>query len=122
VKKAILLMYHTLMHVWKQPVLSNEGSVSCTRKQQEPLTGFTPDRHSADNEPDRLTSAQAVPMQIVELNRLAIPASLTNCSLNISFADFIMVIWFVLVHLCTYCVHSYDRYILWHNPVNNALL
>ena len=32
---------------WNKPVLINEGNVSCSRKQLEPLVGFelTPDRH-----------------------------------------------------------------------------
>ena len=32
---------------WNQPVLSNEGKVSCSRKQRKPLTGLelTTDRH-----------------------------------------------------------------------------
>jgi len=28
------------IHSWKQPVLSNEGKVSCSRKQQGPLLGL----------------------------------------------------------------------------------
>ena len=34
---------------WNQPVRSNEGKVSCSRKQQEPLLGLklTTDRHPA---------------------------------------------------------------------------
>ena len=37
---------HAQIHAWNQPVLSNEGKVSCSRKQREPLMGLqlTPDR------------------------------------------------------------------------------
>ena len=30
----------SLSNSWNQPVLSNEGKLSCSRKQQEPLTGL----------------------------------------------------------------------------------
>ena len=38
---------HAWIRSWNQPVLSNEGKVSCSRKQQEPLLGLdlTTDRH-----------------------------------------------------------------------------
>ena len=31
---------HILTHSWNQPVLSNEGEVSCSRKQREPWNGI----------------------------------------------------------------------------------
>ena len=38
---------HARIRSWNQPVLSNEGKVSCSRKQQGPLLGLelTTDRH-----------------------------------------------------------------------------
>jgi len=38
---------HSPISSWKQPILSNEGKVSCTRKQLEPFTGikFTLKQH-----------------------------------------------------------------------------
>jgi len=38
---------HARIHSWNQPLLSNEGKVSCSRKQQGPLLGLelTTDRH-----------------------------------------------------------------------------
>jgi len=32
---------HARSQSWNQPVLSNEGKVSCIRKQREPLMGLT---------------------------------------------------------------------------------
>ena len=31
---------HARIRSWNQPVLRNEGKVSCSRKQREPLKGF----------------------------------------------------------------------------------
>jgi len=31
---------HTQIHSWNQPVQSNEGKVSCSTKQREPLMGL----------------------------------------------------------------------------------
>jgi len=39
-KQAILLVNHTQIHSWNQPVLSNESKVSCSRKQRGPLLGL----------------------------------------------------------------------------------
>ena len=39
-KQFIAYVNHIQIRVWTQPVPSNEGKVSGTRKQQEPLTGF----------------------------------------------------------------------------------
>ena len=38
---------HARISSWNQPVLSNEGKVSCSRKQQGPLLGLelTTDKH-----------------------------------------------------------------------------
>ena len=38
---------HAQIRSWNQPLLSNEGKVSCSRKQPEPLMGLklTTDRH-----------------------------------------------------------------------------
>jgi len=38
---------HARIRSWNQPVLSNEGKVSCSRKQRGPLLGLelTTDRH-----------------------------------------------------------------------------
>ena len=48
---------HAQIHAWNQPVLSNEGKVSCSRKQREPLMGLelTTDRHQP------ITSATTAP-------------------------------------------------------------
>ena len=49
VKQAIYLLNHARIRSWKQPVLSNESKVSCSRKQWRPLMGleFTTDRYPA---------------------------------------------------------------------------
>ena len=56
-------------HAWNQPVQSNEGKVSCSRKQWEPLMGLelTPDRHPpiASQTRDPLGQANPVPCKVI---------------------------------------------------------
>ena len=55
---------HAWIQSWEQPVLSNEGKVSYSRKQQEFLLGFelTADSHlSTMIESDALPTAQCHP-------------------------------------------------------------
>ena len=54
---------HEQIHSWKQPVLSNEGKVSCSRKKRGPLIGskLTPLQLFTDNESDKLTPALSLP-------------------------------------------------------------
>ena len=39
---SVRLWYHARIHSWNQPVLSNKGKVSCSRKQRGPLMGLEP--------------------------------------------------------------------------------
>ena len=58
---------HARIRSWNQPVLSNKGKVSCSRKQQGPLLGLelTTDRHPAITESDvRYPLHQAVPSRL----------------------------------------------------------
>ena len=56
---------HPWIHSWNQPVLSNEGKVSCSRKQWEPLIGLElmTDRHPPITSQTRYPFAQRRPFK-----------------------------------------------------------
>mgnify|MGYP000488247438 CR=1 FL=1 len=56
---------------WNEPVLSNEGKVSCSRKQRGPLLGLelTTDRHPPTTSQTRYPLCHAAPYVLVEAER-----------------------------------------------------
>ena len=54
---------HARIRSWNEPVLSNEGKVSCSRKQQKPLMGLelTTDRHPPTTSQTRYPLCHAAP-------------------------------------------------------------
>ena len=54
---------HTRIRSWNQPVLSNKGKVSCSRKQLEPLMGLEikTDRHPPITSQTRYPLRHAAP-------------------------------------------------------------
>ena len=67
-------VYHARIHSWNQPVLSNEGKVSCLRKQRGPLLGLelTTDRHPPTTSQTRFPLRHGAPKHWVTQQHIVV--------------------------------------------------
>ena len=105
VVKQALLAYvnHVWIHSWNQPVLSNEGEVSSSRKQWEPLMGlkFTTDRHPV------------ISSQMQQFYQSVYPAILVNPKHIKKITLLIYFVFFMLINHRNFCAVAKYWYFLY---------